>query len=197
MVFNYRPFDDFKQWVVGAKVEGINGYGHRVNYVPYHLLEEYWQDDDRIDAVLTAVDQSIFVDRSDIFQRFLRIFSILVYISTPIAWQMHYITSFCSNNTDDHILPFSAPPEAFRPSIDNVSEDFLKCQYLFTAMAFGPTKMLMREVHAEVIWPLDFHKNICSRKNDGASLKSYTLHQSSGLSLPGVCTPKTSGDQRL
>ncbi|KAF4454846.1 serine/threonine protein kinase [Fusarium austroafricanum] len=91
---------DFRQWVGSHARPGINGFGKEDKYVSGAQLEHYWRSPGNFSDILRTINPPIFVSFDTIREKFLRVFSILVFIS-----QTATITLFLEEGMNDDKLP--------------------------------------------------------------------------------------------
>lgn len=188
MSTNFQPFLDFHRWVKNSREVGSDALGHDAHYIPFDALEQYWEDS-RISSILNSCshDTPISVSIDDIIERYLRIFSTLVYISTSHSPKLHYIKWFMEEDTDDGVLPFKGQQHAFPNAVDGIQtfQQFQKEQWLFSPAAFGRKRFYMKELMPQTVLPFTVEKVLSGREGDSTIVKKCKVHRSCGL--PVVC----------
>lgn len=190
---------NFQDWVQSHQVSGTDGLGGKPHFVPFADLRSYWQDEDganhAVSRVLTLCG-CIDLDLDNVVSSYLRIFSILVYISGRDGANISLIESFCNRDTDDSVLPFQQKPPAFFSDAPNgitLWDDFDRHQYLFSPITFADSsgyggRLSKRKLPRRTILPIE-QEDIISGREDGtaAVIKRCKLHKSSNLKgLPDV-----------
>lgn len=192
MSTNFQPFIDFHSWADGNQVIGTDclgpgndGLGNGARYIPFDALEEYWQDN-RISHILNICSDEtpIHVSIDDILTRYLRVFSILVYISTSESVKLNYITRFIERDIDDKLLPFKSQPDAFPNAADGTQtfEQFQKAQWLFSSIVLGPYRLRSKELPIGSILPFTVEEVLSGKPGESTIVKKCIVHPSCGLS---------------
>ncbi|KAK4203610.1 hypothetical protein QBC40DRAFT_21214 [Triangularia verruculosa] len=134
------PITAFKNIVPSLRVQGIDGFGD-AEYVPYFQLQDYWSMD-RIRTVLEACNAGQSWINS-LQKRFLRIFSILVFCTTPDTCMVGLLSHFFVNEVDDSSLPLDADQEStVKIFVDGTGRSanwntFDSCQHQFNPAQTG------------------------------------------------------------
>lgn len=199
MLTDFQPFIDFHSWVdkeanqvVGTDCLGVgstDGLGNGAKYIPLERLENYWQNNPISHVLNSCRDESpIHVSIDDILTRYLRIFSILVYISTPENIKLHYIKSFTSEDISDTRLPFKTKPEALSNAADGVHtfELFQKNQWPFSPVALGPNRLQSKELLPRSVLPFTVQKVLAGGNGEGTTVKKCKVNQSYGLPVVSI-----------
>jgi serine/threonine protein kinase len=190
MPTNFEPFLHFHTWVAENQVVGTDGLGNDANYVSFQALKEYWQDD-RIPPILNSFSHAtpIHVYIDDILEKYLRIFSILVYISTDESSKLYYLKRFVEAAIDDNLLPFKAKPEALSNAADGVAtfSRFQNYQWLFSPVMLGPSRLQSRELQLQTILPFKVEDVLSGSPGESTTVKKCKVDPSCGLSV--VCSP--------
>lgn len=188
MSTNFQAFIDFHTWVDDNQVIGTDGLGNDASYIPFDALEQYWQDN-RVSPILmsSSRDTSISVSIDDLLKKHLRIFSILVYISTSQSAKVDYIKKFIERAIDDNLLPFRTRPDALSNAVDGVEtfDLFRKHQWLFSPVILGPDRLHSRELPLQSALPFTVEKVLSGRNGESAPVKKCKVDPSCGLSI--VC----------
>ncbi|PNP85085.1 hypothetical protein FNYG_01610 [Fusarium nygamai] len=163
--------DHFRGEVERVSISGLNGENQVVSYVPTSALVDYWTEK-RVNDILNCAATPIATNSRVIIQRYLQIFSILVYNGSceRISW------FFQSNphSLDDHNLPLNA--QAFDHTSD-WSNSFLEQQWAFCPAEFAEHRYHRRKFDSKVILPVAYIGDIRARRigADGATLLKYQL----------------------
>lgn len=193
MSFDLEEVHNFRRWVGQHQERGIDGLGNDALYVPPDLLLEYWQPacgTDRISRILRALSNTpIHVPVQELAERFIRIFSTLVYTtSIPNPRVSLIIKEFIQLDKDDSLLPFVQEAEPFPHTYGglNAWKEFEKAQYLFCPVSFAK-RMLGKELQERCVLPLT-PDGILSGIPDvtGSVVRKYTLHPAGNLETPNV-----------
>jgi hypothetical protein len=182
---------DFVGWVEKNTRKGMDGKGNPADYVPEVLLKEYWSHE-TLDDVLKTYPSPIIVSIDDIRQRFLRIFSILWYISGTNDSKIVYIKKFTERNLDDSnlpLLPESGIPEVFDSSPDGrrTFRNFTDRQWLFVPVQLGPHKMQKKVLDVHAVLPVSDEGTLPQRGASSATIRKVTVHATGKLQGPRVC----------
>ncbi|KAF2466682.1 kinase-like protein [Lindgomyces ingoldianus] len=156
MTSSESPMEHFRCALDTMKKFGTDGNGEVMRYVPYGDLKHYWSSE-RINSVLQSCTlPTSMVD--DIYQRFLRIFSILVFIDRP-----QYLKVFRRRGINDENLPFSG----HWPYRTNEGDDFqlalrdiYQNQWTFCPIEFGQKIMYKRKLETCQILPFVREQNL-------------------------------------
>lgn len=185
---NFELFNHFHNWVDDNQVAGTDGLGNEAKYIPFEALVQYWQDD-RVYPILKSCSHytSINVSIDDLLKRYLRIFSILVYISKTHSAKLHYIKKFMEKATIDNFLPFKAKPEALPNAIDGVETfaEFEENQWLFSPVVLGPDRLQSMDLLRRTVLPFTVEKVLSGKHGESSIVKKCNVHPSGGL--PVVC----------
>jgi len=162
---------------------GTDGNGEATRYVPYGDLRRYWTSE-RIASVLQPCTvPSLMAD--DIYQRFLRIFSILVFIDRP-----KYLGVFQKRAINDEYLPISEhwPYKTDEGNdFQRVLNDFYQNQWTFCPIEIGQKIMFKRKLDISQILPFVHEQNL-REQNLGAGGQCYKvrIHSSHSISQEPV-----------
>ncbi|KAF5690645.1 serine threonine kinase [Fusarium denticulatum] len=145
------PQKKFCTYVESKLVNGVNGHGKTVAYVPGTDLENYWSQAN-VDDILDSHDRPIHESSTYIAKKLRHIFSNLVYTghTQQISW-------FCQHvrNLSDHHLPFSVQE---LPQNCAWSKDFLEHQWKFCPLAFTSDTVFKRTLHSKHILPVAYEE---------------------------------------
>lgn len=195
MSTDFQPFIDFHSWVdkkanqvVGTDCLGVasstDRLGNGAKYIPLDTLEQYWQDNP-ISHILNSCrhETPINVCIDDILTRYLRIFSILVYISTPENIKLTYIKSFTVEDINDARLPFKTKPDALSDAIDGIHtfQLFQQHQWLFSPVALGPNTLQSKDLLPQSVLPFTVQEVLAGGNGEGTTVKKCKVHPSCGL----------------
>lgn len=167
---------DFHDYVSQRKTAGINGDWNTDYYVSFRHLKEYWVRP-RVETILLSFNPPINVNIDDIIKRYLRIFSILVYIG-----RVPYIRYFLQHDNDDEkglpyrdALPFDLPRT---DETQNVWESILKTQWMFSPFQFGPMMPYLKPLDQRRILPITLHEKLTpdSLDKETAVVQVVELH---------------------
>ncbi|KAJ0122084.1 hypothetical protein J7T55_002596 [Diaporthe amygdali] len=188
MSSNFQLFIDFHDWVEDHLVVGTDGLGNDAPYVRIDALQEYWED--QIYPLLRSCshDEPIHVPIEDINKGYLRIFSVLAYISSTQVARLNYIKKFMEKGIDDDLLPFEDKPDAFSNAPDAIRafEDFQNQQYLFSPVDFGRRRFHNEELLARSVLPLNVEEVLSGKKGETSIVKKCKVHPSSGLKASSI-----------
>lgn len=175
-------YDLFKEHVERNLETGHEAQGSQAKFATIHCLTQYWT---------TAHVQEIVFDTGgldcqvqDIRNRYLRIFSILVWMSMTGRSYVRYLKHFVRNGRDDQILPFRERP-AFIPTTNDGEifwPTFFKNQWMFCPVQLGPS-LFNRDLHPNQILPFTIGDDLGSQ-NIGrpANIRLAKVHASETLS---------------
>ncbi|CCT63239.1 uncharacterized protein FFUJ_00135 [Fusarium fujikuroi IMI 58289] len=171
------PQKKFCTYVESKLVNGVNGHGETVAYVPGSDLEDYWSQAN-VDDILDSHDRPIQENSTYIAKNLRHIFSNLVYTGhTPqISW-------FCQHvrNLSDHHLPFSAqelPPNC------TWSKDFLEHQWKFCPLSFTHETIYKRTLHSKHILPVAYEDCLTDSARPSGAATLWRVHMQSECTLP-------------
>lgn len=176
---------EFRTWAEHNMKQGINGLGNDAQYIPTRDLLEYWHPvggPDRISRILRALSSTpVHVPARDVANRYIRIFSTLVYItsSIPNSRVSLIIRDFMRLETDDHLLPFNVEPEPFshpHSGGPHAWQEFEEAQYLFCPVSLLPNRMLGKELQERRVLPITFDERLSGEPGVTDVVKKYTLH---------------------
>lgn len=181
---------DFGYWVQKNRIPGLNGYGKEDYFVSEDALRDYWNED-RVSDVLwrAGLHRQTLPPPKSIIQSYLRIFSILIYITTPNLPSLAYLSEFSQRGKDDHNLPFL---EGIFPGTSEGTEveaEFLQFQFLFSPIVLNPG-LHDRQLDSRCVLPLTFERRISGHTGSSANsaiTKLYKLHKASKLQVKEVC----------
>jgi len=181
---NPSALNDFSRYVGLKKTSGINGYGKSDDYVSIRALKEYWNKSS-VGNILHSFNPPINVDIDDIIKRYLRTFSILVYIN-----RVPYIRHFMQYDYDDEKgLPYNETMSFGLPKSDEtckVWENILKNQWIFCPFQFGPKKIYLRPLDQRCILPIDVIRQLTpdTLDEEAAVVQVVKLHPDYDRLLP-------------
>lgn len=182
------PFREFFRWVDQNKERGICGADKESCYVPPEKLKQYWTAE-RVSRILNACNHTrpLVVSIEQVVEDFLRVFSILVYMSSPSEPKVSWIREFCSGSFNDKNLPTEDQPSVFPDAPEGLEtfREFHKHQFLFCPVSFRPM-LHRRPLSLECVLPISLGEPLSARLGHASVLKRHTLHQSSNLTVPGV-----------
>lgn len=184
-------YDRFKEHVDRNLERGHAAQGSAARFASFHCLTQYWTEAHVHDILFDTGDFHYQIE--DIREHYLRIFSILVWISMTGRSYVRYLKHFVQKGTGDSILPFRERPTLFPSTTD--SEDFwttfFKNQWMFCPVKLGPTKIYNRDLHPNQILPfticggLDFQNIGRPAKIQLANVHaSETLVQTHSVTFP-------------
>lgn len=177
-----RYYDRFKQCIEKYSVFGHEAQGARARFAPFHILTKYWTTEQVREIVYDTGDLDYQIE--DIRGQYLRIFSILVWISTTSQSYVRYLKHFMRNGRDDHVLPFRERPTFFPSAPDSESfwTHFFKNQWMFCPVELGLRKIHNRELHSSQILPFTGFSDLGS-ENIGrpAKIRLAKVHTSDPL----------------
>ncbi|KAJ4256764.1 hypothetical protein NW762_008860 [Fusarium torreyae] len=132
--------EEYFTFVQRNSIEGVDGYGHHVLFVPTTKLKKWWTEP-RGRRIPRALDLQNGIDINVIIDYYLIIFSILVYIGKPL-----YIHDFVRHGYTDDRLPFVNPPRIFGedPGMLDMLRLFRDAQWKFCPVRFS--KGMLRKV---------------------------------------------------
>lgn len=188
---NFQAFMDFHTWADENQVSGTDALGNDAKYIPFDALQVYWQNN-RVSRILGSGTRHmpITVSIDNLLQKYLRIFSILVQISTTQSTKVDYIKRFMEEDIDDNLMPFKSKPVAFSNAVDGVQtfELFQKKQWLFCPVIIGPGRLHSRELPLRCVLPFTIEKIISGKTGKSSTVKKCKLNPSCGLSIVRVTT---------
>ncbi|KAK4178481.1 kinase-like domain-containing protein [Triangularia setosa] len=188
MAIRMDPFIAFETEVRNNSSQGIDGTGSQAEYVPFSPLEEYW-DATRISEVLNSrPGESQNVRIETIRKRFLRIFSILVYCTTDVAFRVSYICRFINSNIDDDNLPLESPdPRVFMNGEEGRAAwaAFDKHQFLFNPISLGEDFPHNKSISDRCILPWEPGRILSEGKNNKTVVQIYRVNDTNELHKRG------------
>lgn len=166
----------FYNYVGGKRIAGINGYGEPDDYISIRDLEEYWLED-RVRNILHSITPPINVNIDDIIKRYLRTFSILLYIN-----RVSYIRYFRQHDYDDERLPYNDAIPFDLPKTEEtrqVWDNILKNQWIFSPFQFGPKMPHLRPLDPQVILPITVVEKLTpdTKDEEAAVVHVVELHK--------------------
>lgn len=176
-------YDLFKEHVERNFETGHEAQGSPARFATIHFLTQYWTTDHVQEIVFDT--EGLDCQVQDIRNRYLRILSVLVWISTTGRSYVRYLGYFVRNGRDDHILPLRERP-AFIPSTNDGEifwTTFFKNQWKFCPVQLGPSRMYNRDLHPNQILPFTISGDLGS-ENIGrpANIRFAKVHASDTLS---------------
>ncbi|KAF4340252.1 serine threonine kinase [Fusarium beomiforme] len=165
-------------------VDGVNGKGETVPYIPPSTLENYWSQAN-VNEILDSHEPQIRENATFIVQKFRQIFSILVFINRTreISW-------FCSTsykNLSDNHLPFDNQD---LPQNCTWSKEFLETQWMFSPLVFTHDIIFKRTLHSKIIMPVVYEKRLTDSAggSDAAALWRVRMQSECTLPIPKPAT---------
>lgn len=157
----YAVKDDLTTFVHDEAKVGRNGSGEPVEYIPSSALRQYWNETRLRDAFL---EYDLHENSDEISNKFLRVFSILVYIGEPRA-----IERFRGYARDDHSLPVKEFPSDWLklPNTGNIYQSFLEHQWMFCPLEFSSDFIHKRHLPTPMILPVASMDPLCKEHGDG------------------------------
>ncbi|EEU36982.1 uncharacterized protein NECHADRAFT_52172 [Fusarium vanettenii 77-13-4] len=161
-----EPIGHFREWAHKSQKPGVNGKKEECPYVPPLLLKTYWTPE-RVKEVVESF--SFHVPVAEITERFLCVFSILVYIGQPDK-----ISLFISKNYDNFNLPFTELPPEMSPSL----QEFVDQQWMFCPLEFSDSLMYKRDLPTRRILPVTYLESLRDKawRGDGPSIRKVHVH---------------------
>lgn len=156
-------YDRFKEHISRNFESGHEAQGEPARFASFHYLTQYWTAA-RVQEIMFGTGELDY-HIEDILKRYLRIFSILVWISTTGQSYVRYLKHFVRTNRDDYILPFRERP-AFIPSTTDSEKfwtTFFKSQWMFCPVQLGPPGMHNRDLHPNQILPFTIRGDLGSQ----------------------------------
>lgn len=175
-------YDLFKEHVERNLETGHEAQGSPARFATIHCLAQYWTTTHVQEIVFDA--EGLDYQVQDIRNQYLRILSILVWMSTTGRSYVRYLKHFVRSGRDDHILPFRERP-AFIPSTNDGEifwTTFFKSQWMFCPVQLGPPRMYNRDLHPNQILPFTISGDLGSQ-NIGrpANIRLAKVHSSDTL----------------
>ncbi|KAF5549962.1 serine threonine kinase [Fusarium napiforme] len=171
------PQKKFCTYVESKLVNGVNGHGETVTYVPRAALENYWSQAN-VNDVLDSYERPIHENSTYITKNLRHIFSTLVYTGhTPqISWFCRHVRS-----SNDHHFPFS---EKDFPHNCPWSKDFLEHQWKFCPLSFTPDTVFKRTLHSKHILPVAYEECLTDSAGPSGAATLWRVHIQSECTLP-------------
>ncbi|KAF4981161.1 hypothetical protein FZEAL_2995 [Fusarium zealandicum] len=172
-----HPLVDFREYLQRLRTSGVNGYGKEAPYVPHSSLKEYWTEK-RIQEILDSCNPFIPASASQILTKFLRIFSLLVYLDRPGD-----ISLFTRKNIDDSQLPLADLPTSWpHELITKISES----QWRFCPLEFTSDHIHKRELPAQQVLPITYETplRVEGQGPDAARIWKVQIHTSCNNIVP-------------
>lgn len=174
---NSAPTDLFAEFVRHKRREykGRNGYGMEQGYVPHNELFRYWTIA-RIQDACQSYSEGIATRHDLIRNRFLRVFSTLVYIG-----KLSYIPAFQQHGLCDQRFPDTTLPGSWiqLPSYGSMFNDFKAYQWIFFPVILNRDMLENTSLPPERILPLCIEDTIRSQSNiDRAAITKVRFHPS-------------------
>ncbi|KAK7598514.1 hypothetical protein V3481_000140 [Fusarium oxysporum f. sp. vasinfectum] len=171
------PQKKFCTYVESRLVDGVNGQGETVAYVPPSALENYWSQAN-VDDILDSHERPIQENSTFITKNLRHIFSNLVYTGHPqqISW-------FCASvrSLSDHHLPFSVQD---LPQNCTWSKDFLEHQWMFCPLSFTHDTVFKRTLHSRHILPVAYEACLTDSAGASDAATLWRVHMQSECTLP-------------
>lgn len=171
------PQKKFCTYVESRLVDGVNGQGETVAYVPPSALENYWSQAN-VDDILDSHERPIQESSTFITKNLRHIFSNLVYTGHPqqISW-------FCASvrSLSDHHLPFSVQD---LPQNCTWSKDFLEHQWMFCPLSFTHDTVFKRTLHSRHILPVAYEACLTGSAGASDAATLWRVHMQSECTLP-------------
>ncbi|KAG5774801.1 hypothetical protein H9Q73_011525 [Fusarium xylarioides] len=150
----------FREYLRDNLIDGVNGEGKAVPYIPLSALKTYFTKShfDTIVRSLKVAHPGITTVTADFHTSYLRILSILLYIgyADSVNW-------FTSNNLQDSDLPLDERYLQHKPSWFNA---FSEHQWKFCPIIISPDGNFKRVLPSKAIFPVTYEKSIPG-KNEG------------------------------
>lgn len=145
-------YERFKDHIERNFETGLEAQGSSVKFASFHCLTQYWTADRIREIVFDTGDLDYQIE--SIRKQYLRIFSILVWISMTGRSYVRYLQHFVREGRDDHSLPFRERPGLFPTTNDSEAfwTAFFKSQWIFCPLQLGP-QMYNRNLHPNQILP--------------------------------------------
>lgn len=143
--YDRDPFERFENFIESIKEEGWTCRGEKVEFFPSFFLCRHWTQQEII-RVLNACNQLAATDAQVVREKYRKVLSILVYMSTPTEPKLHYLANFLMLKCDDHSLPWTGDANsAVFNGINgrNDFQDFKKYQWRFCPMEVKLDKITM------------------------------------------------------
>jgi hypothetical protein len=181
--------DGFKQYVTDNLIEGHDGSGGVVRYIPMSKLEAYWEERKVREILESHYRGPIFQNAETIRNQYIIVFSILVYISQP-----HFIDHCVTRSRTDHVLPLETRPGNWPddPASLSIYHDFYENQWKFCPLNFDINKSLhKRKLDPRQVIPIDYIQRLSQSAGDGdiAIFWKVNIHDSCNALVPKVVAP--------
>ncbi|ORY67739.1 uncharacterized protein BCR38DRAFT_407683 [Pseudomassariella vexata] len=157
----------FIDFVETLRPRGSDGNRERQHYVSLPALEEYWDDDHKIQNAIG--DNPVLVSFSILRKCFLRIFSTLVYTN-----QANRLSAFTRHGLNDDSFPVVKFPETHWPNeglYTTIFRKFSEKQWMFFPLEFHRERLIDLHLAPQRILPLESKKMI----NDGDAAQVYEI----------------------
>lgn len=176
-------YELFKEHAVRSFRTGHEAQGSPARFATIHCLTQYWTTANIQKIVFNT--EGLNCQVHDIRNRYLRIWSILVWISMTGRPYVQYVTHFVRSDKDDDILPLRERP-AFIPRTNDAEifwTTFFKNQWKFCPVQLEHSRMYNRDLHPNQILPFTISGDVGSQ-NIGrpASIRLAKVHASDTLS---------------
>ncbi|KAI3394706.1 hypothetical protein diail_2291 [Diaporthe ilicicola] len=173
---NSIPTDAFLEFVQQKRqnYKGKNGHGEVQYYLPLSELLTYWTIP-RIRAACESYSERIIVKHNVIRDRFLRVFSTLVYIGS-----LSYLPAFQRRDLSDQRFPDTTLPGFWESSPAHMSmfENFRNHQWMFFPVIIDRDSLDDRLLPPEQILPLWSEEVIREKFHNRASITKIRFHPS-------------------
>ncbi|KAF5971616.1 serine/threonine protein kinase [Fusarium bulbicola] len=167
----------FCSYVESKLVNGVNGHGETVAYVPGSDLENYWSEAN-VDNILDSHDWPIQENSTYITRNLRHVFSTLVYTG-----HMQQISWFCQHvrSLSDLHLPFSVQD---LPTNCTWSKGFIEHQWKFCPLSFTPDTVFKRNLHPKHILPVVYEECLTDSARPSGAATLWRVHIQSECTLP-------------
>lgn len=173
-------YDCFRVHIKEHLEHGYEAQGSPAKFASKYCLMKYWT----VDLVKEIVFATEDIDYQivEIREQYLRIFSILVWISTTGRSYVRYLKHFVRNGRDDNSLPFTGRPDFFPNANDSEIfwTAFFENQWMFCPVQLGPNRLNNRNLHANQILPLTIGEEL-GAQNIGRPASIHLAHASETL----------------
>ncbi|KNB20341.1 serine/threonine protein kinase [Fusarium oxysporum f. sp. lycopersici 4287] len=139
---------EFRKWVNDNARTGVNGFDEEKKYVSGIQLENYWSST-TLCEIISTIDPPLSVPVDTIRKKYLRIFSILVFIR-----KLGNIILFLQRGTNDSNLPLGT--HHLLDEWHGCLDDFLDQQWQFCPWVFPRLESDKRQLPARQILPIRY-----------------------------------------
>lgn len=176
------PFAHFGHFVAGQKQthNGQDITGNTYAYIPQPVLEEYWTIN-RISKVLQAHIPTIPANIRVLKQRYIQIFSILVYIDG-----VRHLDKFTSQSLDDSRLPLKQLPTEWPVDYHHkqLVDIFSREQWTFCPLEFTLYKLDNRDLPSDLVLPIERLEVI--QHGDISKVQKFIINDACNFLVPKV-----------